>query len=377
MSNKSVETKNYKIHFVKIDEDLQLLVEALNNKETIYTALVFDENRKQYGLNIYSILMYDGDVVFVFNSHTLGNIEKLWAIFENENICKVTYSCSELVDFLALHHCRTNNIYDLQIAGTLANQTAPTLLQLSIDLIGYKTPQRTILNSYCINEKYYLQLVNAAHCIVSMELLLPEIQKQLTKTSTHRFVGAEMKLCETSLIKPISIESFANEIVVQTNQCHEDSFDPYHIIEDLLQFQEPLQIDIPKQKTDFPWNDPWNIEASIDKYSDYFKEEFDTRKNNFKIHKMEIALNNLQLNQTQLKEREQSLNLFLEKKRILEEKYVPVLQRAIEKFGEHAANYLLRNVKESFINLQFPSHKLHQHQIDIVSLILLELNLDI
>jgi hypothetical protein len=377
MNKSELQSKKYKIHFVKKDDDLQLFVEAMNNKEEIFIDLVFDENRKQYGLKIYSFLLYDGDIAYVFNSHTIEKIEMLWPLFENANIRKVCYSCAELVDFLAKYQCKVKNIYDLQVALTLSNHNTQSLHQLGIDLLGFTTPQRSLLDSHTLNEKYYIQLVNAAHLMVTMELLLPLVQMQLNKLNAHRFVNAEMKVCESSLLEPVSLESFALVIVVETNQADQDSFDMNRILEDLLQFRKPLGEEFPNLEIEFPTTDPWSNDESFTKYHDFFEGESELRKHNFKIYKQEYFLTNLNSNPIHTRERARSFELLLDKKRIFEEKYVPLLQRAIEKFGEHAANYLLRNVKESIINLQFPSHKLHQHQIDIVSLILLELNLDI
>ena len=122
------------IDFIETNEALQNLATHLQSKTIIAFDTEFDRFWREYGFKLLLIQIYDGEKCYLLDPIHISNFKPLWDIFENKNICKIAYACSEDIQLLKINGCNTRNIYDVQIAAKLCNHTGNSFGDLVLDI---------------------------------------------------------------------------------------------------------------------------------------------------------------------------------------------------------------------------------------------------
>lgn len=172
------------IELIDNAEQLQVLVERLQTVKEFAMDTEFDSFNKHYGIHLQLVQVFDGTTCYLVDPIEIKNMEPLWSVFTNKEICKLVYSGANDVDVLKRHGCNPINLFDIQIAAELCKWPVTSLsavLQQEFGVTPDKSIQAAGWGNRPLNSR---QLVYAGNDVIYLprlkELLLPEIhQKKL------------------------------------------------------------------------------------------------------------------------------------------------------------------------------------------------------
>ena len=170
------------IELIDTEEKLVEVVEHIKLCEDIFIDTEFDDFNTQYGIHLQLIQIFDGTSCFLIDPITIKNLDILWAVFENENICKVLYSGANDVGILKMAGCNIKNIFDIQVAALLCNRTENSYAALIHAEFGIeidKSQQRSSWDNRPLNAS---QLMYACNDVIYLprlkEIFLSEINQK-------------------------------------------------------------------------------------------------------------------------------------------------------------------------------------------------------
>ncbi|MEQ1554776.1 MAG: ribonuclease D, partial [Ferruginibacter sp.] len=162
--------------------------------------------------------IYDGEKCYLIDPLVIKNMSPLWAIFENKNICKIAYSCSEDIQILKINGCHTKNIFDLQVAAKLCNHTANSygeLIQAEFGVELNKAMQKSNWNDRPLKAE---QLIYASNDVIWLIRLFEIFSAKATQNNVAAMLTEENEYCETIV---------ATEYVIKITNKQKAQFGPY------------------------------------------------------------------------------------------------------------------------------------------------------
>jgi len=113
---------NTAVEIIETNKRLDEIAGGLQSCTEIFIDTEFDEFKTQYGVHLQLIQIFDGKACYLIDTVQLTDLDILWRVFEDENICKVLYAASSDVAILKKYGCNTTNIFDIQVAAFLCNR---------------------------------------------------------------------------------------------------------------------------------------------------------------------------------------------------------------------------------------------------------------
>jgi len=179
---------------VEVVEQMQLLTELFIDTE-------FDDFNAQYGLHLQLIQIFDGTSCFLIDTIQIKNLDILWPVLENENICKVLYSGANDVGILKKYGCNTKNIFDIQVAALLCNRTENSFSALMHAELGIeidKSQQRSRWDNRPLTTS---QLAYASNDVIYLPRLKEIYLQEISKNNLLHILQEENRLVESSTKK--------------------------------------------------------------------------------------------------------------------------------------------------------------------------------
>lgn len=184
---------NLQYQYIKTEEELLKTVTELSTKKTVYLDFEFDKNHFLYGFNICLIQISDGNIIYVIDPITIGDIKSLFPIFCAKEIQKVSFAFGE--DLRLLHHlgCIPQNILDLATARTLLNLPHTSLNSIIEDLTGNELPKSQQKSNWCKRPLTENQLKYAALDVAFLPTLEKELMCALEKEGRNKWLQDEIE----------------------------------------------------------------------------------------------------------------------------------------------------------------------------------------
>ncbi len=139
----------------------------------------FDRFRYQYGIHLQLIQIFDGENCYLVDSITLKDLKSLWAVFEDEKICKIIYSGSEDVDILKKVGCITKNLFDIQIAAALCNREETSYSKLVAAEFGVEIDKKLQTSRWDTRPLTESQMKYASNDVIYLPQLKSILLEQL------------------------------------------------------------------------------------------------------------------------------------------------------------------------------------------------------
>ncbi len=163
-------------------EQLKILAEQLHRFTEISIDTEFDSFNKHYGIHLQLIQVFNGSTCFLIDPLQIKNLDPLWSVFNNTEICKLVYSGANDVDVLKRNGCSPRNFFDIQIAAELCKWPVTSLSAVLQQEFGVK-PDKSIQAAGWGNRPLSSrQLAYAGEDVIYLprlkELLLPEIRQK-------------------------------------------------------------------------------------------------------------------------------------------------------------------------------------------------------
>lgn len=369
MDLKSTKNDDVLIQLINTEESLITLAGILHQKKSFGFDTEFDRFYREYGFKLFLIQIFDGDVCYLVDPLSIKNLKPLWEVFENENICKIAYSCSEDVQLLKINGCQIKNIYDLQMVAKLCNHSANSFSDLIKDIYGVsldKSMQRSNWRTRPLNAA---QQVYASNDVIWL-LKLKDYFTDISATKgVQQMIDEENKCCEEVTVTEYAVKLSSKQLV---------KYSPYHqkVLLDLFHIRNKIA-----EKYNMP---PFYIVSDTvlediveDKLSFIawpFKKGFCSRLLNDEENKMlfynainlmdETILNiPVKKNYTNNTER---VSYRAASKEIVDEKCKKLNDAILKEYGQTATDYILRGLKKSLMQMPFAEIKLKDYQQKVI-----------
>lgn len=156
----------------------------------------FDRFRYQYGIHLQLIQIFDGENCYLIDSIKLKDLSSLWAVFEDENICKIIYSGSEDVDILKKFGCVTRNLFDIQIAAALCNREETSYSKLVAAEFAVEIDKKLQTSRWDTRPLTESQLKYASNDVIYLPQLKSILLKELKDDIVLQILQEENKWLE-------------------------------------------------------------------------------------------------------------------------------------------------------------------------------------
>jgi ribonuclease D len=200
MNVNNIKNGDIEIVFVNTDEKLLLLCQTLQQKSEFAFDTEFDRFWREYGFKLFLLQIFDGEKCYLVDPLAFKNMQLLWAIFEDTNICKVAYSCTEDVQILKINNCNPVNIFDLQVAAKLCNNPANSFGDLVSDIFKVtvdKSLQRSNWRTRPLNNA---QQIYASNDVIFLLKLKKDFLAKAIETNVLDMLHEENKCCEEVIV---------------------------------------------------------------------------------------------------------------------------------------------------------------------------------
>jgi ribonuclease D len=201
-----MQASTFEIELIVTNEALQDLAVHLSKQKEIAFDTEFDRFWREYGFKLLLIQIYDGEKCFLLDPLTINNFKPLWAIFENENICKIAYSCSEDIQLLKINGCNIRNIYDVQIAAKLCNHTGNSFGDLVSDICKTKIDKALQRSNWRTRPLSLEQQIYASNDVVWLPQLKTHFDNIIDNDELVKILQVENEACENIPITPYEVK---------------------------------------------------------------------------------------------------------------------------------------------------------------------------
>jgi ribonuclease D len=185
-----------KIEFIQTNEALQNTATYLSTKSSFAFDTEFDRFWREYGFKLLLIQIYDGEKCFLLDPISITNFKPLWDVFENENICKIAYACSEDIQLLKMNGCNTRNIFDVQIAAKLCNHPGNSFGDLVMDICKTTIDKSMQRSNWRTRPLSMQQQEYASNDVIWLPQLKAHFDNSIEKNEIAAILQAENKACE-------------------------------------------------------------------------------------------------------------------------------------------------------------------------------------
>ena len=184
------------IVFVNTDEKLALLCKSLQQIDEFAFDTEFDRFWREYGFKLFLLQIFDGEKCYLVDPLAFKNLQPLWTIFEDINITKVAYACTEDIQILKINNCNPVNIFDLQVAAKLCNHPANSfgdLVAACFNITVDKSLQRSNWRTRPLNDA---QQIYASNDVIFLLKLKRNFLAQAIENNVLYMLHEENKCCE-------------------------------------------------------------------------------------------------------------------------------------------------------------------------------------
>ena len=184
------------IQFIKTEKELKTVCESLKTRSAIGFDTEFDRFRREYGFKLSLLQVYDGEVCYIIDPLSIPDLSLLWPVFENPEIQKVAYSCSEDIQILKVNGCLPKNIYDIQIVAKLCNHPSNSYSDVLRDELGIildKSLQKSNWRKRPLEEA---QLLYASNDVIPLLKLKDIFSAVAEKNGVSAFIDEDNAACE-------------------------------------------------------------------------------------------------------------------------------------------------------------------------------------
>ena len=369
MDFKNTMNEDVEIKLINTDESLLTLTAILKHKTAFGFDTEFDRFYREYGFKLFLIQIFDGEICYLVDPLSIKNLSILWAVFENENICKVAYSCSEDVQLLKINGCNIKNIYDLQMVAKLCNHSANSFSDLIKDVYGVSLDKSMQKSNWRTRPLNTAQQVYASNDVIWLLKLKDFFTAIAVSKGVQQMIEEENKCCEAVTVTEYAVKLSSKQMV---------KYSPYYQKKLLELFNIRNKIAEEYNMPPFYIVSDTTLEEIVDdkvSFIDWpFKKGFCSKLLNDEQHKQlfykAVSLIDDTVPNVPVKKLYSSNNEKVSyraaSKEIVEDKCKKLNDAILKDYGQTATDYILRGLKKSLLQMPFADIKLKDYQQKVI-----------
>jgi ribonuclease D len=373
----NIKNANIEIVFVDTAEKLLLLCQTLQQKTEFAFDTEFDRFWREYGFKLFLLQIFDGEKCYLVDPLAFENLQPLWKIFEDTNICKVAYACTEDIQILKINNCNPVNIFDLQVAAKLCNHPANSfgdLVAATFNIVVDKSLQRSNWRTRPLNNA---QQIYASNDVIFLLNLKNDFLAQAIDNNVLDMLQEENKCCEEVIVSEYVVKITPKQKATFSTYKQQVLLHLFHIRNEIAAGYNmpPANIvtdstleNIVENKENFlttPFKNGFcsrllDDEASKEKFISAIQSIDET------IHIIPERKERIPNNRRQFRE---------DAKEIVDINCKKINETVAEKYGNIAAEYILRGLKKSILIQPYDEIKLRDYQHKVIDETCAKLNI--
>jgi ribonuclease D len=336
--------------FIQDDEALNDCLEVLQGQGSLAFDLEFDSHRHAYGTTLCLVQVATPEECFIIDPLARLDLEGLYEVFADEQIEKIVHSPGEDLRLLHSLECYPQNLFDTEVVAKLLNyeQTSlSTMLQLKLGYSLDKGQQRSNWLRRPLSKEqicYAAEDVNGLHALKRLLVeeadakgLMPYVREEQDALTSTIYQAERkdffLKTGDVSNLSPYD-QFVLNELFIfRDNLARELNRPAYQVMD------EALLRDVAHGKIE-PQDAPF--EKGV--FGGYKNERFG-QKLSTKLSAIHQEAERQELSRRR-PPRQPMSGTRTDKAQVIEQReaiFGPIQQRLINRFGEHAARFILSN----------------------------------
>lgn len=369
MDLENIKNEEVMIKLINTEESVIELAGILQQKTSIGFDTEFDRFYREYGFKLFLIQIFDGKVCYLVDPLSIKDLSPLWAVFENDSICKIAYSCSEDVQLLKINGCNIKNIYDLQMVAKLCNHSANSFSDLLKDIYGVSLDKSMQKSNWRTRPLNMAQQVYASNDVIWLLKLKDFFTKIAVEAGVEEMIGEENKYCEEVTVTTYAVKLTSKQIIkyspyyqkillelfnIRNKVAEEYNMPPFYIVSDTT-----LE-EIVDDKVSFIG---WPFKKGF--CSRLLNDEKNKALFYHTINLIDESIENIPVRKA-YKSNDERLSYRVASKELVEEKCKKISEVILKEYGQTAADYILRGLKKSLMQMPFAEIKLKEYQQKII-----------
>lgn len=209
-----------------------MLLHAVNELETckeICIDLEFDRERYSYGFNLCLVQIFGNDKCYIFDPLSVPDLGPLFNILEDPNVLKIFHAPSEDLRLLHTFDCFPRNIFDTETCAKLLNASHTALSVLLSNYLNIDVDKSLQKSNWMKRPLTNLQLQYAAQDVIHLIALRDGLTSHAHEVGVVDWVDEENRAWE-------SFRTNTKDPLVFTNREDSRRLDKYslYVLNDLL-----------------------------------------------------------------------------------------------------------------------------------------------
>ncbi len=357
------------IVFINSNDLLLSLAENLQTKNEFAFDTEFDRFWREYGFKLLLIQIYDGDKCYLIDPLAIQNLQPLWSIFEDNNICKIAYACSEDIQLLKIHGCHTKNLFDVQVAAKLCNHSGNSFGDLVLDLCHTTIDKSLQRSNWRTRPLPIAQQIYASNDVIWLPQLKAHFHELAKERGVHEMLTIENEDCEKVVVTAYEVKLSSKQ------QAHYSSYHKASLLKLLLLRNEiaesynlpPFMICTDATLEEIIENPLKFLEEPFQKG---FAAKFRNNENNKAqflaiVKSIDPAVPTIAARKEKIYATERKITNYPDKE-VLETKCKKIHAVVTEKYGIVGGEFILRGLKKSLSAKPYKEITLKSYQFDII-----------
>jgi ribonuclease D len=368
MNVTNIKNGDIEIVFVDKDEKLLSLCKTLQQKTEFAFDTEFDRFWREYGFKLFLLQIFDGEKCYLVDPLAFKTLQPLWTVFEDVNICKVAYACTEDIQILKINNCNPVNIFDLQVAAKLCNHPANSfgdLVAASFNIVVDKSLQRSNWRTRPLNNA---QQIYASNDVIFLLKLKNDFLAKAIKNNVLDMLDEENKCCEEVPVTEYVVKLSSKQKATFGNYKQQVLLQLFHIRNEIAAAYNMPPANIVTDVT---------LENIVENKKNFllqpFKNGFCNRLMDDEINKEKIFIaieaidENIHITSERKERIPNNRRQFREDAKENVDIYCSKInERVAKKYGSVAAEYILRGLKKSILIQPYTEIKLRNYQHKVI-----------
>jgi ribonuclease D len=373
----NIKNGEIEIVFVNTDERLSLLCQSLQQKSEFAFDTEFDRFWREYGFKLFLLQIFDGEKCYLVDPLAFKNLQPLWTIFEDVNISKVAYACTEDIQILKINNCYPVNIFDLQVAAKLCNHPANSfgdLVAASFNIAVDKSLQRSNWRTRPLNNA---QQIYASNDVIFLLKLKSNFLAQAIQNNVLDMLQEENKCCEEVLVTEYVVKLSSKQKVTFSNYKQQVLLNLFHVRNEIAAAYNMPPANVVTDSTLENIVENKKIFLSQPFKSGFCSRLLDDETNKEKFFSAIESIDEMIYISPEKKERiPNNRRQFREDaKENVDINCRKINEMVAKKYGNIAAEYILRGLKKSILTQPYDEIKLRNYQHKVIDETCLALNI--
>ncbi len=226
---------NSPVHLIDQPAKLQQSLQELGRCNILSFDLEFDNNSYGYGVTLCLVQVATPQACYVIDGLAGLDLSRLYALFEAPGIQKIVHAPGEDLRLLHSLGCYPQNLFDTEVAARLLNYEQPSLSVLLRDKLNVSLDKKQQRSNWLRRPLSDAQVQYAAEDVIWLHPLKALLEAEAEERKLMPFVREEQELLGTTIYPAAAKTNFLKPADLHTLSPREQ-----YIVNEMLRYRDEL-----------------------------------------------------------------------------------------------------------------------------------------